>query len=141
MAGDTKHNEKSDNQAQNGRLHDARETATDAARRAVAGLEANPLGIVAGGLALGVLAGAVLPRSAKEKELLAPLGKQIGSRAREAFDAARSAGMEELSNRGLTKDGVRDQAKGVLDGVTKALSTAGAAAASGATDPNSSSAG
>ena len=123
-------------QAQHGRLHDAqeavthalestRETAADAARRAAAGIDSNPLGILVGGLAVGVLAGAVIPRSSREKELLAPLGQQLGSRARTAFDAAKAAGMEELSNRGLTREGVRDQARGVLEGVTKAMSSAG----------------
>lgn len=96
-------------------------------------IEANPLGIVAGGLALGALAGALLPRSDREKELLAPIGKQLGERVRAATEAARSAGQEEFANLGLTKDGARDQVKTLFDGVTKALSTAGAAAAKSAT--------
>ena len=136
MATDNHHKD----HAQHGRLHDAqeavthalestRDTASDAARRAVAGIDANPLGILVGGLAVGVLAGAVIPRSAREKDLLAPLGQQLGSRARTAFEAAKSAGMEELGNRGLTKDGVREQARGLLEGVTKAMSNAGTAAA------------
>lgn len=143
MATDTTHSHQSHGQshgqAQHGRLHDAREAAThafdttretaaDAARRAAAGLETNPLGVLIGGLAVGVLAGAVIPRSAREKELLGPLGQQLGSRARTAFEAARSAGMDELDSRGLTKDGIRDQARGLLDGVGKALSSAGSAA-------------
>jgi hypothetical protein len=95
-------------------------------------IESNPLGIVVGGLAIGALAGALIPRSDKEKELLAPIGKQIGERVRAATDAARSAGQEEFANLGLTKDGARDQVKTLFDGVTKALSTAGTAAAKSA---------
>lgn len=133
--------------AEHGRLHDTREAVSHAlevtrekalgaldagkhsAEQAVAGIGSNPLGIVIGGLAVGAIAGALVPRSAREKELLAPLGKQLGARARTAFDAAKAAGLEELDNRGLTKDGVRDQAKSLLDGVTTALSNAGSAAA------------
>jgi hypothetical protein len=95
-------------------------------------IESSPLGIVAGGLALGALAGALLPRSDKEKELLAPIGKQLGERVRAATQAARSAGQEEFANLGLTKDGAKDQVKTLFEGVTKALSTAGAAAAKSA---------
>jgi hypothetical protein len=92
-------------------------------------IEANPLGILAGGLALGALAGALVPRSDKEKELLAPLGRQLGERIRAATQAARSAGQEEFANLGLTKDGAKDQVKTLFDGVAKAVSTAGSAAA------------
>ena len=97
-------------------------------------IDASPLGILAGGLALGALAGALLPRSDKEKELLAPVGKQLGERVRAATQAARTAGQEEFANLGLTKDGVKDQVKTLLEGVTKALSTAGAAAAKSASN-------
>ena len=96
-------------------------------------IESSPLGIVAGGLALGALAGALIPRSDKEKELLAPIGKQLGERVRAATQAAKSAGQEEFANLGLSKDGAKDQAKTLFDGVTKALSTAGSAAAKSAT--------
>ncbi|WP_445193402.1 hypothetical protein ACT009_05830 [Sphingomonas sp. Tas61C01] len=95
-------------------------------------IDASPLGILAGGLALGALAGALLPRSDKEKELLAPVGKHLGERVRAATQAARTAGQEEFANLGLTKDGAKDQVKTLLEGVTKALSTAGAAAAKSA---------
>jgi hypothetical protein len=113
-------------------LGSSRDVALDAARRTAASLDGNPLGIVVGGLAVGVLAGALVPRSAREKELLAPIGTQLGSRARTAFEAAKGAGMDELGQRGLTRDGLRDQARGLFDGVTKALASAGAAAAQSA---------
>lgn len=95
-------------------------------------IDANPLGILVGGLAIGALAGALLPRSDKEKELLAPVGRQLGDRVRAATQAARTAGQEEFANLGLTKDGARDQVKTLFEGVTKALSTAGSAAAKSA---------
>jgi hypothetical protein len=131
------------NQETQGRLRDgidtARETASrayhtglDKASEAVHGLESNPLGILVGGLAVGVLAGALIPRSQREKDLLAPVGQRIGDSARAAIQAARDAGQTELENRGLTKDGARDQVRGLVEGVFQAVSTAGAAAAKGA---------
>lgn len=112
----------------------ARDAASDTARRTVEGIEANPLGILVGGLAVGALAGALIPRSAKEKELLAPVGKRIGDSARAAAQAAREAGQSELESRGLTADAGRDQVKTLLGGFAKALSTAGAAGAKAATN-------
>lgn len=113
-------------------IHSSRDAASDAAKRTVQSLEANPLGILVGGLAVGVLAGALLPRSTRERELLAPLGKRIGETARAATAAAKDAGRSELANLGLTKDAARDQARGLFDGVVRAITTAGTAAAKSA---------
>lgn len=107
----------------------SKETAQDAARRTASAIEGNPLGILVGGLAVGAIAGALLPRSAREKELLAPIGRKLGETIRAATQAAREAGRSELEAVGLTKDAARDQAKTVFDGFTKALSSAGSAAA------------
>lgn len=106
--------------------------AGETTRRAVQGIEANPLGILVGGLAVGALAGALIPRSEKEKELLAPVGKRLGESARAAVQAAKDAGRVELENRGLTPDAGRDQVKSLLSGVVKALGTASAAGAKAA---------
>ena len=111
------------------RIDDAKHVATDAARRTADAVEHNPLAIVAGGLAIGALAGALIPRSEKEKELLAPLGRTLGERARGAIQAAREAGASELQNAGLSKDAAKDQVKTLFQGVAKAASHAGTAAA------------
>ena len=108
---------------------DALSTTRDTARQTVQSLESNPLGILVGGLAVGVLAGALLPRSAREKELLAPLGKRIGDTAKAATQAAKDAGKSELDGLGLTKDAARSQVRSLFDGVVKAVTTAGSAAA------------
>lgn len=114
------------------RLDDAKHAASDAARRTADAIEANPLAIVAGGIAIGALAGALIPRSAKEKELLAPLGRSLGERARSAVAAAREAGTTELQNAGLSKDAAKDQVKSLFQGIAKAATTAGSAAAQSA---------
>lgn len=107
-------------------------SARDAAQRAAEGIETNPLGVVAGGLAIGVIAGALIPRSAKEKELMAPLGRKLGEAATRAVQAAREAGAQELEQRGLTKDAAKDRGRELFQGVGQALSTAGQAAVSAA---------
>jgi len=113
-------------------LANSREKVTHVAHRAAEELEANPLGVVLGGLAVGALVGALLPRSDREKALLAPAGKRIGETARAAVQAAREAGYAELDQRGLTRHAAKDQAKGLLDGLGKALASAGTAAAGAA---------
>lgn len=117
-----------------GRKRDrARASAGDTTRRAAEGIDANPLGILVGGLAVGAIAGALLPRSDKEKELLAPVGKRLGDSARAAAQAAKDAGRAELEEYGLTADAGREQVKSLLGNVGKALTTAGSAAAKAAT--------
>ncbi len=111
------------------RLDEAKHAATDAARKTADAIEANPLAIVAGGLAIGALAGALIPRSDKEKELLAPVGRTLSERARGAIQAAREAGNSELQNAGLSKDAAKDQVKSLFQGIAKAATSAGSAAA------------
>ena len=108
--------------------------AADAARRTAAGIDANPLGILVGGLALGALVGALIPRSAQEKELLAPVGKTIGERARAAIAAARETGQTELSQIGLTRNAARSQVRGLVDSLVTVAQNVGTAAAKSATD-------
>ena len=110
----------------------ARAKATDVSRRTAQAVEANPLGLLVGGLAVGAIAGALIPRTDKEKELLAPVGKRLSDGARAAAQAAKEAGKSELESRGLTADAGRDQVKTLLSGFGKALTTAGAAGAKAA---------
>jgi len=127
-------------------LHDARDKASEAlatskqttrqaVHRAASEIETNPLAILAGGLAVGALVGALVPRSAREKELLAPVGKRISDTARQAFAAAKEAGRSELDQAGLTPGAAKDRGKDLLDGVKKALVSAGSAAAQSAKKP------
>ncbi|MET4896053.1 hypothetical protein RN629_02635 [Sphingomonadaceae bacterium jetA1] len=112
---------------------DAKDKAVEAAHKTARTIESNPLGILVGGLAVGVIAGALLPRSLREKELLAPLGKKLGETIRQATQAARETGLRELEQAGLTKDAAKDRARSLFDNVVKVASNAGSAAAKAAT--------
>ncbi|WP_174297006.1 hypothetical protein [Sphingomonas bacterium] len=105
----------------------SRDQARDAARQAAQSIEANPIGVLVGGLVVGAIAAALIPRSDKERELLAPVGKRISTTATAALAAAKENGMAELEARGLTRDGARDQARQLFEGVTKAMASAGQA--------------
>ncbi|MGK6321489.1 hypothetical protein ACMGDM_00230 [Sphingomonas sp. DT-51] len=107
----------------------ARHRASDAAHATAETIEANPLGLVVGGLALGALVAAVIPRSQREKDLLAPVGRKVSAAALAAVAAAKEAGRGEIEQLGLTPNGARDQAKSLFQGVVKAAANAGAAAA------------
>ena len=104
------------------------DTARDLARQTAEGIEANPVGVLAGGVALGVLLGAFVPRSAQEAQLLAPVGKRISDTTRGVVDAAKDTAKAELDVLGLTRSAARDQVGKLLGGVVRTLATAGAAA-------------
>ena len=100
----------------------------DSAHRASAGINANPLAMVAGGVALGVILGALLPRSERERQLLAPVGERLGFGLTAAIDAAKEAGTAELADAGISREAARDQVKTLIDGLVKAAGSAGTAA-------------
>lgn len=113
-------------------LRSSKATAKEAVERAGRRIDDNPLGIIVGGLAVGALVGALLPRSTREKELLRPVGQKLGETARQALAAAKDAGRQELDQAGLTPSAAKDRGREVLDSVTKALSSAAGAAAQSA---------
>lgn len=90
-------------------------------------IEKNPLALVAGGVALGVVIGALIPRLQKEKELLAPVGKRIAEGATAAAAAAREAGKAEIDAILPQRDAAKDQIGKIIG---SALTAAKEAAAS-----------
>ena len=115
------------------RAAEARRNAGAAIGAAGEKLQENPMAMLLGGLALGALVGALLPRSEREVALLGSLGERIGDAAREAFEAARATGYDKLDELGISKDGAREKVKTIIDGALEAASTAGKAARSSLT--------
>ena len=104
------------------------DTARDAADRTAKAIDANPLPVLIGGLAVGALAGAFLPRSQREVELLAPVGAKLKETTGSALSAARETGLQELGAIGLSRAALHGSAGKLAGDVLKALATAGTAA-------------
>lgn len=115
-------------------LASASEAARETARKTAEGIDANPLSVLVGGVALGVLAGALIPRSEQETKLLKPVGRKLTDTARGAVEAAKDAGKAELAGIGLSRAAASDTAGKVLINVLTALATAGVSAAKIAKD-------
>jgi ElaB/YqjD/DUF883 family membrane-anchored ribosome-binding protein len=98
----------------------ARDGAASTARRAADGIDANPMAAVVGGLAIGAIAAAFIPRTRKEEELLGPIGGRIADTARGAVEAAKEAGREKLDEIGLNKDTARQRASDLIGGAASA---------------------
>lgn len=80
-----------------------------AGRRTSEGIDANPVAAVVGGLALGAIVAALLPRTSREDEMLGSVGRRINDGARDAARAAREAGKGQLDELGLSRDGLRSK--------------------------------
>lgn len=110
-------------------------TAQGAARRTAQGVDDNPLAVLAGGIAVGLIAGALLPRTDRETALLGPLGKRLADGATVAVRAARDAGGSELVAAGISKAAARAQVDKLIEGMMTAVKTAGDAAVTAAKTP------
>ena len=111
---------------------DARRRAGDAGRRAADTVEEYAITATLGGLALGLLVGALLPRTRREEEWIGPYGRQVTNRARAAAEAAREVGTDKLERFDFLKDVARDTAKRMLENAKDVAEEAGSAAARGA---------
>ncbi|MBR0551499.1 hypothetical protein [Stakelama marina] len=107
----------------------ARKRTRDAAHRAGEGVEANPLAVLIGGAAVGMLAGALIPSSEREKEALRPVGKRVAEGAKAAALAARDAGKEEFESLAPDRETAKNKASGILGHIAKAAVDAGKSAA------------
>lgn len=108
------------------------------ARQRVAGVgdqfgstvDGSPLAVLAAGVVVGAVAGALLPRTQRETEVLGPIGSKIGQAAAEAARAARDAGKEQLGVLSENKSPMELLADKAVGALQAAGSAAGSAAAS-----------
>ena len=101
-----------------------------AGRKTSQGIDSNPVAAVVGGLAIGAIVAALLPRTSREEELLGPVGRKITDGARDAARAAKEAGRGQLDELGLSKDGLQSKLNEFTDRAVGAVkSSAGAAGA------------
>lgn len=110
----------------------ARERAIDAydsaRERTRDGIDGSPLVALGGGLALGALIAALLPKTETEERLMGPLGGRITDGARAAANAAKEASREKLSELNLTREAGKGVVQSVFDGIGEAARTGGQAA-------------
>ena len=100
-----------------------------AGRKASQGIDSNPVAAVVGGLAIGAIVAALLPRTSREEELLGGVGRKIADTARDAANAAKEAGRGQLDELGLSRDGLQNKLNAFTDRAVGAVkSSAGAAA-------------
>jgi ElaB/YqjD/DUF883 family membrane-anchored ribosome-binding protein len=115
-------------EAAGGAVETVRDTARTAGRRTADGVEANPLAAVVGGLALGAIAAALLPKTRQEEKLLGTAGRKVTGTARQAVQAAKDASREQIEELGLSKDGIQRRLSELTDKAAGAVrSSAGAA--------------
>jgi ElaB/YqjD/DUF883 family membrane-anchored ribosome-binding protein len=115
-------------EAAGGAVETVRDTARTAGRRTADGVDANPVAAVVGGLALGAIAAALLPKTRQEEKLLGPTGRKVADTARQAVQAAKDAGRQQIDELGLSKDGIQRRLGEFTDKAAGAVrSSAGAA--------------
>jgi hypothetical protein len=93
-------------------------------------VEGSPLLALGGGLALGALIAALLPKTRTEERLLGDVGGRITDTARTAAEAAKEAGREKLAELNITRDAGRGAVQSLVDGIAEAAKTSGQAAVS-----------
>ena len=96
--------------------------------RAREGVDGSPLLALGGGLALGALIAALLPKSRTEDRLLGSVGGRITDTARSAADAAKEAGREKLAELNITREAGKGAMQSLIDGIGEAARTSGKAA-------------
>ena len=98
----------------------ARDRAALAGKKTSDGIDEAPLIALAGGLAVGVLLAALLPRTEREDKLLGPIGERITGGAKNAVDAAKEAGRDKLNDLNLTRDAGTSALEKIIKGVSEA---------------------
>ncbi len=95
-------------------------------------IDKNPLAMVVGGIALGAIIGALLPKSDREEKIFGATGKKLNTKAREVVSAAKQAGKDKIDTLGINKDSAREQFRDLVSKATEAVKAAGQAASDAA---------
>lgn len=92
---------------------------------AAEGIGSNPVALLAGGVALGVVIGMLLPRSSKERELLDPVGRQLADRVTTTASAVREAGKQEIESLIPGRDATKERVTALFGNILDAAKGAG----------------
>lgn len=102
----------------------ARENASRARERTSEGIDGNPMAALIGGLALGGVLAAILPRTRREEELLGDYGRRINDRAKEAARAAKEAGKSKLDELGYNRETIKEKVQSLRSDAKEVASSA-----------------
>ena len=105
-----------------------RNTARVVAEKANSGFDDNPLIAVIGGLAIGAIAAALLPRTAREDAVVGSVGDKVRKTATDAIKTARDTGKEQLDALGITSGAAKNQLRDTIGKIAKAVTSAAEAA-------------
>jgi hypothetical protein len=108
----------------------AKSKVDDAVKSTVQALDENPFGAIAGAIAAGAVAAAMIPATRRELEALGPWTEKMRDALSDAFAAAKEAGAGELTAAGLTMAAASDGVGGMVGKIVKAATAASTAAAS-----------
>ena len=110
----------------NGTPSAARKPATNKAASDTLG--DNPAMLLAGGVAVGVLIGMLLPRLERERKALDPLGKKLAERATAAVQAVKETGREEVNALLPDRDATKERVSALFGNIVEAAKGANAKA-------------
>ena len=113
----------------------ARESVAGAGRKANDAIDEAPLIALAGGLALGAILAAILPRTESETRALRPVGDKLTDTAKAAAAAAKEAGTSRLAELGLTREKGAETLRSIFEGASDAAKVSAQAALSAAREP------
>lgn len=104
-------------------------SAQKAAKTTVDSVEKNPIVALLGGLAVGAIAAALLPRTKREDDLVGTVGKSVRNKASTAAKAARDTAKEQLDTLGVNADAAKETFRDIASKIGTAASSATSAAA------------
>ena len=110
----------------------ARDGVAGVGRKANDAIDEAPLIALAGGLALGAILAAILPRSDSETRALRPVTDKLAGTAKAAATAAKDAGTLRLADLGLTREKGAETLRSIFESAGDAAKTSAQAALSAA---------
>ena len=119
--------EKSKDAAANG-VEQSKVIARQAKDKTIKGVDKSPLALILGGIAIGAIVGALLPRTERETKMLGKTGKKLNKKARKVAEAAKVAGMSQVDTLGLNGEAMRVQFRELVSKAALAVKAAGQAA-------------
>jgi ElaB/YqjD/DUF883 family membrane-anchored ribosome-binding protein len=102
--------------------------ARQAKAKTIESVDKSPLAIILGGIAIGAIVGALLPRTERETKMLGKAGKKLNKKARKIAEAAKVAGMSQVDTLGLNGEAMRAQFRELVSKAALAVKAAGQAA-------------